>query len=126
MCNACMRPVSYMFAAYTALANPTPPPDEDYVLYSTQHGRMGREGEPLFTNCTEDFMETLDYIYYSATTLVPVSVLELPGEEDTKSMHTGMPNPQWSSDHIALMTEFQYRPRQPDVAMSNPLVGNGM
>lgn len=58
-------------------------------------------------------METLDYIFYSATSLVPVSLLELPTEEETKNQYTGMPNPQWSSDHIALLAEFQYRKRNP-------------
>ena len=101
-----------LVSAYSALANPVPPPDEDPVLYASQHGRVNSQtGEPFFTNCTKDFMETLDYIYYSEHSLVPVSLLELPGVEDTKNHHSGMPNPQWSSDHIALLAEFSYRMR---------------
>ena len=69
----------------------------------------------IFTNCTKDFTETLDYIFYTANSLVPCSLLELPSMEDAQNQHSGMPNPQWSSDHIALLAEFQYRGRSGSV-----------
>jgi CCR4-NOT transcription complex subunit 6 len=65
-------------------------------------------GEPLFTNCTRDFLGALDYIFYTDDTLAPLSLLELPAESDTRAKYGGLPNTQHSSDHIALMAEFQW------------------
>ena len=46
---------------------------------------------------------------------MPTAVLELPSEADVL-MHGAqgevMPNAQFSSDHIALLSEFQINPRQ--------------
>jgi CCR4-NOT transcription complex subunit 6 len=67
--------------------------------------------EPLFTNCTRDFLGTLDYIFYTADSLQPEALLELLNEEDLRK-DTGLPSPEWSSDHIALLAEFRYKPRQ--------------
>ena len=71
--------------------------------------------EPLFTNIGKGFKGTLDYILYTNTSLVPTAVLELPSETEVL-MHGGqgevMPNAQFSSDHIALLSEFQINPRQ--------------
>ncbi|KAJ7570133.1 hypothetical protein O6H91_01G107700 [Diphasiastrum complanatum] len=66
--------------------------------------------EPLFTNCTRDFLGTLDYIFYTADSLAMESLLELLDEE---SLHkdTALPSPEWSSDHIALLAEFRCKPR---------------
>lgn len=67
--------------------------------------------EPKFTNCTRDFKGTLDYILYSKDFLAPSGCLELPDESEVRSRkkeHGGIPNESWSSDHIALMSEFSY------------------
>eukprot|EP00898_Chlorokybus_atmophyticus_P003875 jgi/Chlat1/4489/Chrsp29S04432 len=64
--------------------------------------------EPLFTNYTKDFIGTLDYIFYTADSLLPVALLELV-EEEQLAKDTGMPSPSWSSDHIALLAEFKYK-----------------
>jgi len=40
-----------------------------------------------------------------------VSVLELPGEREVRAKYGGLPNTQWSSDHVCLMTEFQWGAR---------------
>ncbi|XAR68618.1 Poly(A)-specific ribonuclease [Bertholletia excelsa] len=66
--------------------------------------------EPLFTNCTRDFIGTLDYIFYSADTLSVESLLELLDEESLRK-DTALPSPEWSSDHIALLAEFRCMPR---------------
>lgn len=66
--------------------------------------------EPLFTNCTRDFIGTLDYIFYSADTLTVESLLELL-DEDSLRKDTALPSPEWSSDHIALLAEFRCKPR---------------
>lgn len=67
--------------------------------------------EPLFTNCTRDFLGTLDYIFFTADSLVVESLLELLDEENLRK-DTALPSPEWSSDHIALLAEFCCKPRQ--------------
>ncbi|XP_039016012.1 carbon catabolite repressor protein 4 homolog 1-like isoform X2 [Hibiscus syriacus] len=66
--------------------------------------------EPLFTNCTRDFIGTLDYIFYTADSLAVESLLELL-DEDSLRKDTALPSPEWSSDHIALLAEFRFQPR---------------
>ncbi|CAN7128675.1 carbon catabolite repressor protein 4 homolog 1 [Brassica rapa] len=66
--------------------------------------------EPLFTNCTRDFIGTLDYIFYTADTLTVESLLELLDEESLRK-DTALPSPEWSSDHIALLAEFRCMPK---------------
>ncbi|GKV34498.1 hypothetical protein SLEP1_g42869 [Rubroshorea leprosula] len=66
--------------------------------------------EPLFTNCTRDFIRTLDYIFYTADSLAVESLLELL-DEDSLRKDTALPSPEWSSDHIALLAEFRCMPR---------------
>ncbi|EPS68733.1 hypothetical protein M569_06033 [Genlisea aurea] len=66
--------------------------------------------EPLFTNCTRDFIGTSDYIFYSADTLTVESLLELLDEERLRK-DTALPSPEWSSDHIALLAEFRCKPK---------------
>ncbi|KAE9619497.1 putative poly(A)-specific ribonuclease [Lupinus albus] len=67
----------------------------------------GGTNEPLFTNVTRDFIGTLDYIFYTADSLVVESLLELLDEERLRK-DTALPSPEWSSDHIALLAEFRY------------------
>ncbi|GKV41891.1 hypothetical protein SLEP1_g49365 [Rubroshorea leprosula] len=57
--------------------------------------------EPLFTNCTRDFIGTLDSIFYTANFLAVESLLELL-DEDILRKDTALPSPECSSDHIAL------------------------
>ncbi|OAY40659.1 carbon catabolite repressor protein 4 homolog 1 [Manihot esculenta] len=66
--------------------------------------------EPLFTNCTRDFIGSLDYIFYTADSLTVESLLELLDEESLRK-DTALPSPEWSSDHIALLAEFRCKPR---------------
>ncbi|KAM7271922.1 hypothetical protein ACFE04_031136 [Oxalis oulophora] len=68
--------------------------------------------EPLFTNCTRDFIGTLDYIFYTADSLTVESLLELLDEESLRK-DTALPSPEWSSDHIALLAEFRCKPIRP-------------
>ncbi|KEH41752.1 carbon catabolite repressor-like protein [Medicago truncatula] len=73
-----------------------------------QHKRRldGGTKEPLFTSVTRDFVGTLDYIFYTADSLVVESLLELLDEESLRK-DTALPSPGWSSDHIALLAEFR-------------------
>uniref|UniRef100_A0A1D1ZHT1 poly(A)-specific ribonuclease n=1 Tax=Anthurium amnicola TaxID=1678845 RepID=A0A1D1ZHT1_9ARAE len=76
-----------------------------------QRSRMDHKtNEPLFTNCTRDFLGTLDYIFYTADSLTVESLLELLDEESLRK-DTALPSPEWSSDHIALLAEFRCMPR---------------
>ncbi|KAI7748793.1 hypothetical protein M8C21_013654, partial [Ambrosia artemisiifolia] len=77
------------------------------VGYEQQKKRVDpNTNEPLFTNCTRDFIGTLDYIFYSADSLTVESLLELL-DEDSLRKDTALPSPEWSSDHIALLAEFR-------------------
>ncbi|KAI7748790.1 hypothetical protein M8C21_013651 [Ambrosia artemisiifolia] len=81
------------------------------VGYEQQKKRVDpNTNEPLFTNCTRDFIGTLDYIFYSADSLTVESLLELL-DEDSLRKDTALPSPEWSSDHIALLAEFRCKPR---------------
>ncbi|TKY61859.1 Carbon catabolite repressor protein 4-like 2 [Spatholobus suberectus] len=73
-----------------------------------QHKRRldNTTNEPLFTNVTRDFIGSLDYIFYTADSLVVESLLELLDEESLRK-DTALPSPEWSSDHIALLAEFR-------------------
>eukprot|EP00195_Chlamydomonas_chlamydogama_P016392 CAMPEP_0202900342 /NCGR_PEP_ID=MMETSP1392-20130828/11166_1 /ASSEMBLY_ACC=CAM_ASM_000868 /TAXON_ID=225041 /ORGANISM="Chlamydomonas chlamydogama, Strain SAG 11-48b" /LENGTH=568 /DNA_ID=CAMNT_0049586715 /DNA_START=168 /DNA_END=1874 /DNA_ORIENTATION=- len=65
--------------------------------------------EPGFTNITKDFKGTLDYILYTNNSLQPTAVLELPVEAEVQSRpDEQLPNAQYSSDHLALLSEFMY------------------
>ncbi|KAK9270354.1 hypothetical protein L1049_025933 [Liquidambar formosana] len=63
--------------------------------------------EPLFTNFKPAFSGTLDYIFYTEDSLKVDGLLEL---LDYESAGTGLPSPLWSSDHIALMAKFSFKP----------------
>ncbi|XP_010244171.1 PREDICTED: carbon catabolite repressor protein 4 homolog 4 [Nelumbo nucifera] len=64
-------------------------------------------GEPPFTNCTPDFTNTLDYIFFSPSgCLKPVSLLQLPGL-DSADVVGGLPNYQHPSDHLPIGADFE-------------------
>ncbi|CAN8069288.1 unnamed protein product [Agarophyton chilense] len=69
--------------------------------------------EPAFTNYTHNFVGVLDYIWFGADSVLPVAILEVPderslfGKEAETDSEDGIPNAQWSSDHVALVAEFQ-------------------
>lgn len=104
-----------------SLAKPDVPEDLYNVLSSCrlQHNLHLRSSysltgsEPTFTNYTHNFVGVLDYIWYGGEGIVPTAVLEIPeerllfGKEAETGSEDGIPNAQWSSDHVALVTEFQ-------------------
>jgi CCR4-NOT transcription complex subunit 6 len=68
--------------------------------------------EPAYTNYTGTFHGTLDYIWYTPESVVATALMEVPDERtlfrtavDSDGVD-GLPNTQWSSDHIALCTDF--------------------
>lgn len=69
------------------------------------------KGEPKFTNCTPDFTDTLDYIFFSPFDCIkPVSLLELP-ESDSSDVVGGLPNLSHPSDHLPIGAEFEISSR---------------
>tara|TARA_B110001450_G_scaffold220096_1_gene215408 strand:- start:47 stop:1639 length:1593 start_codon:yes stop_codon:yes gene_type:complete len=96
-----------LVSAYTALSKQ---PCLESEAADRQRTRMDAQGtgEPIFTNCTDGFFGTLDYIFYTDDTLAPLSLLELPSEKECRNKYGGLPNTQCSSDHVALMAEFQW------------------
>ncbi|KAI9177359.1 hypothetical protein LWI28_014169 [Acer negundo] len=64
-------------------------------------------GEPPFTNCTPDFTDTLDYIFFSPSdSIKPVSILELP-KKDSPEVVGCLPNQYHPSDHLPIGAEFE-------------------
>lgn len=80
------------------------------ALERQRHHMDPASNEPLFTNCTRDFLGTLDYIFFTVDSLAVESLLELL-DEDNLRKDTALPSPEWSSDHIALLAEFRCTPR---------------
>lgn len=74
--------------------------------------RLETSGEPIFSNITRDFMGTLDYLFFTANSLAPTALLELPSEAEIRGdKGVGLPSSMSSSDHIALMATFQWLAR---------------
>lgn len=68
--------------------------------------------EPEFTNYTGDFVGCLDYMWISADRLGTTAFLEIPPvSELTRYSGTPLPNPQYPSDHVALV--FDLVPTEP-------------
>ncbi len=89
------------------------PLSADVRLYKQRQRLDAKHHEPLFTNMTKDFKGTLDYIFYTNTSLQPTSILELPTEADVQTRpDEPLPNAQFSSDHLAIMAEFTYISKQ--------------
>ncbi|XP_010540704.1 PREDICTED: carbon catabolite repressor protein 4 homolog 4 isoform X1 [Tarenaya hassleriana] len=64
-------------------------------------------GEPPFTNCTPDFTDTLDYIFFTPSDFIkPVSILELP-EPESPDILGFLPNFHHPSDHLPIGAEFE-------------------
>lgn len=64
--------------------------------------------EPRFTNYTHQFAGTLDYQFFTPDYMIATAIMEMPDENSLISNNEiVLPNTQWSSDHIALMTEYQ-------------------
>mmetsp|Transcript_43214 Transcript_43214/g.105761 ORF Transcript_43214/g.105761 Transcript_43214/m.105761 type:complete len:582 (+) Transcript_43214:94-1839(+) len=92
--------------------------DAQGILESAElrHGLQLRDthavlGKDFYSNYTAGFIGVLDYIWHTADRLRPTRILEQVDNE-TLSAHTALPSPMYSSDHVALMAEFElYPPR---------------
>lgn len=63
--------------------------------------------EVEFTNYTAEFKDTLDYIFYTVDSLVPVAVLKNYSEE-TLSQEVGLPSSRFPSDHVPLVARIAF------------------
>lgn len=116
-------PLSSSYAT-AATADVVPSGEASHAALRQRRRLDGGTGEPKFTNFTRDFKGTLDYIFYTKDSLVPVATLELPDESEVRTKSgVGMPNDVWSSDHVALMAEFEYQARSGAEAPGTPSGG---
>eukprot|EP01025_Chloroclados_australasicus_P006513 TRINITY_DN12093_c0_g3_i4.p1 TRINITY_DN12093_c0_g3~~TRINITY_DN12093_c0_g3_i4.p1 ORF type:complete len:451 (-),score=30.94 TRINITY_DN12093_c0_g3_i4:1842-3194(-) len=106
---------SMLHLAISAQKNGMKIPDPEMEAKAAQQRQMwdNRTREPMYTNVTQDFTGTLDYLFYTTNSLVPVALLELPSRTELQPYpNTGLPNATYPSDHLALMAEFYLMPRQ--------------
>ena len=96
-----------LVSAYTSLTKQPSLETEAAERQRFSHGRA-RHGGAHLHQLHQGFHGTLDYIFYTDDTLAPLSLLELPLREECRNKYGGLPNTQCSSDHVALMAEFQW------------------
>ncbi|GKY98457.1 hypothetical protein MPSEU_000803100 [Mayamaea pseudoterrestris] len=85
-------------------------PDAMNITHSFQLGSVYQSvlgEEPWTTNYTENFKGVLDYVWYSAQNLMPLSVAAVPTEEQLTRLGQALPSTQFSSDHIMLVSDMQ-------------------
>ena len=85
-------------------------PDAMNITHSFQMGStyqtiMG--DEPKVTNFTTNFKGVLDYIWYSAPNLRPLSAAPVPDEAILTRHGEALPSTEFSSDHIMLISDMQ-------------------
>ena len=85
-------------------------PDTRSLTHSFNFGSayasvMGKE--PPYTNYTANFKGVLDYIWYSAQYLRPLSTVPIPDEDELTKFGEGLPSTMHSSDHIMLVADMQ-------------------
>jgi CCR4-NOT transcription complex subunit 6 len=73
------------------------------TAYDTCNGR-----EADYTNYTEDFKGTLDYIWYSHDNLVVLAISQV-DDETQLSQETALPSSTRPSDHVSLVATFKFR-----------------
>jgi len=76
-----------------------------FQLGSVYHTVMG--DEPAFTNYTTQFKGVLDYMWYSAQNLRPLSASPIPDEELLTRHGIALPSTQFSSDHIMMISDMR-------------------
>ena len=64
---------------------------------------------PKYTNYTNKFIDTIDYIFYSKN-LNKLKILKIPNiENETKDKNIFLPNDRHPSDHLKLAVNFEYK-----------------
>merc|ERR1711953_1233777 len=73
------------------------------TAYETCNGR-----EADYTNFTEDFKGTLDYIWYTSDSLSVLAISQV-DEESQLTQETALPSSTRPSDHVSLVATFKFR-----------------
>merc|ERR1711976_1018185 len=73
------------------------------TAYETCNGR-----EADYTNYTEDFKGTLDYIWYTSDSLSVLAISQV-DEESQLTQETALPSSTRPSDHVSLVATFKFR-----------------
>lgn len=88
----------------------------------TNYGKLSKEGcshrfklqncfggicEPEFSNYNGDFMGILDYIWYTSESIRVLGALEPPTKAEILEQKSPLPNCNYPSDHIFLLSEFE-------------------
>jgi len=76
-----------------------------FQLGSAYHSVLGEE--PWTTNYTVNFKGVLDYIWYSAQNILPLSAAPVPDEAQLTKYGEALPSTEFSSDHIMLISDMQ-------------------
>ncbi|KAL7570079.1 hypothetical protein ACA910_017111 [Epithemia clementina (nom. ined.)] len=85
-------------------------PDAMNITHSFQLGSAYQTvlgEEPWVTNFTLNFKGVLDYIWYSAQNLRPLSAALIPDEAQLTKHGDALPSTEYSSDHIMLISDLQ-------------------
>ena len=85
-------------------------PDPMNITHSFQLGSAYQTvlgEEPWVTNFTLNFKGVLDYIWYSAQNLRPLSAALIPDEGQLTKHGQALPSTEYSSDHIMLISDLQ-------------------
>lgn len=80
-------------------------------------------GELPFTNFTPNFVEVIDYIWFSTSALRVTGLLDKIDLNYAKN-YVGAPNPQIPSDHIPIMTEFSVKKKKEIMKLPPPNFGS--
>jgi CCR4-NOT transcription complex subunit 6 len=76
-----------------------------------------------FTNYTPNFVEVIDYIWYSTSALTVTGALGQIDPDYTKNF-VGFPNPHHPSDHIPIVSQLSFKKVKDQVTHSKPNFGN--
>ena len=90
-------------------------PCQHNLLLRSAYGLGGEYSEPSYTNYTGHFVGTLDFLFFTPDSIIPVGTLEILDETRLLAEgDTALPSPRWSSDHVAIMADFDvYMMRSP-------------
>lgn len=92
-----------------------------HTAYETCNGR-----EAIYTNYTEDFKGTLDYIWFTSETLSVLAISQV-DDESQLTQETALPSSTRPSDHVSLVSTFMFKegPIEAQGSTGNQQSGSG-
>lgn len=97
---------------------------EHNVGLATAYQTCNNGQEALYTNYTEDFKGTLDYIWFSENTLAVLAVSQV-DEESQLTQETALPSSTRPSDHVSLVATFMFRDTPAEPSDARPQAAPG-